>query len=96
MSVRPPPSMTVVAPGTSAVGVGEIRSIRPPLTSTLDGGDSTPRLPSNTRTFRNSTEGADAVWASATAVNSAPTASASTSAITCAITPAVEPAFRVT
>src|SRR6478735_8083691 len=53
MSVRPPPSITRV-PGSGAIAAVEMRSIKLPRTSTLDGPDRRALLPSNTRTFWNS------------------------------------------
>ena len=50
ISTRPPPAMTRTF-GSAAIGLVEMRSIRLPLTSTLDGEESVALFPLKTRTF---------------------------------------------
>jgi hypothetical protein len=55
ISTRPPPSITVAfAIAAASIGDVDTRSIVLPLTSTLEGGESTSLLPSKIRTLRNS------------------------------------------
>ncbi len=82
ISVRPRPSMTV-APG-AAMAVAPMRVMTLPSTSTLVGPDSASDVPSNTRTFWNSTAGlaegalASAVWAADVSLARATSTSAAT------------------
>ena len=60
INVRPPPLIRVnFVPAGGATAWLEIDWIRLPTTSTLDGAERRAEVPSNTRTFSNST----AVWA---------------------------------